>query len=82
MWATPALTDPALPKAFTVATAVLSELHVAFAETSCVDESLKVAVAANTCCTPTGMVEVIGVTVIDWTVRTFTSNAKFPLTPP
>jgi hypothetical protein len=81
IWATPGLIEPALPNELTVATAVLSELHVALAETSCVDESLKVAVAMSTCCSPTGMVELIGVTVTDWTVRTFTSNARFPLMP-
>jgi hypothetical protein len=37
------------------------------------------AVAANGCLTPTGMLAVIGVTVIEFTVTLFTSTVRLPL---
>ena len=81
MFAMPGVRPEATPAKFTVATGLLSELHEAFKVTSCVDASLNVAVAMKGWLTPTGIVAVIGVTVIDWTVEVLTVSARLPATP-
>jgi hypothetical protein len=65
----PAVSELVRPAALIVATWSFEEVHVTVLETSCLDPSLKTAVAVSWSVTPAGTVKVAGLTEIELTVR-------------
>ena len=72
----PGVRPVAMPKLFMLAIPVGEVLQVAFWVMSCVLPSVNVATRSKRCCSATGMVAVIGVTVSDTAVALVTFNAN------
>jgi len=83
MLAVPCLTPATTPLLEpTVATNLLSELHVTELLMSCEEESVNVPVAVKVWCQPIGIVCLTGVTVMDLMVALLTVNGKVPVIEP
>src|SRR3954447_10951881 len=78
-WLTPETTPLLEP---TVATDLLSELHVTELLMSCEEESVNIPVAVKVWCQPIGIVCLTGVRVMDLMVALLTVNGKVPVREP